>query len=179
MTETTPVLQAAEGPATGWQPQPPLQAGAEMAALRPFLFDCVWTGSVAPNGMGPGSPEMTAIGEAIFTPILDGLWLACDCEQDQFLDGREVITWKAHFAIGWDPRAQVYKLVYADNNGSASLLQGQIEGDRFVCETVGDGPVQLRQVWARQDQGQVSWRNECSIQGGPWFLVEEYICMPA
>jgi hypothetical protein len=24
--------------------------------------------------------------------------------------------------------------------------------------------------------GRVKWRNDCSIPGGPWFLVEEYVC---
>ena len=100
-------------------------------------------------------------------------------EQDQFLDGQKVITWKAHFVIGWDPRAQAYRLAYADNSGSASLMQGHIEGDRFVCETQGTDPVQLRLIWACLTDGTVSWRNECSINRAPWTLIEEYICTPA
>jgi hypothetical protein len=51
-----------------WQPKPPLRAG----------------------------PEMAATGKGVFTPILDGAWLVGDFEQDQFLDGKVVITWKAH-----------------------------------------------------------------------------------
>lgn len=176
VTENIQERQIAAGQAEQWQPPAPLQAGVEMAALHPFLFDCVWTGSVAANGMGPGSPEMDAIGKATFVPMLDGLWFACDCEQDQFIEGRKVITWKAHFVIGWDPRAQTYKMTYVDSNGSASLMQGHIADDAFICETLGSDPVQLRLTWERLGPGEVTWRNEGSFNGSPWFLIEEYIC---
>ena len=43
--------------ATTWVPSR-IVVGDEMAALRPFLVNCTWTGAVHPNGMGPGSPEM-------------------------------------------------------------------------------------------------------------------------
>lgn len=79
-----------------------------------------------------------------------------------------MITWRAHYVVGWDPRAATYHVTYVDNNGSASLLHGRIGGQRFVIEAPleGVGP------------GKVTWRNECSIAGGPWLLVEEYLCMP-
>lgn len=177
MTAETVRSQTIDEQTSHWQPPAPLTAGAEMAALRPFLFDCIWTGSVEAGGMGPGSPAMVAEGRAAFVPILDGLWLACDCAQEQYVDGKHVITWKAHFVVGWDPRAQAYKMTYVDSNGSASLMQGRIEGTRFICETMGNDAVQLRLIWERQEQGQVNWRNECSI-GGDWFLIEQYICLP-
>jgi hypothetical protein len=33
-------------------------------------------------------------------------------------------------------------------------------------------------AWELLEPGRVRWRNECSIGGGPWFLVEEYLCTP-
>jgi hypothetical protein len=150
-----------------------------MAALRPFQFDCEWTGTVKAGGMGPGSPEMTGVGTATFRPIMDGAWLVGEFEQDQFVDGKLVITWKAHYVVGWDPRVGEYRITYVDNNGSAALMRGWIEGAaRFVIETLGEATVQSRMAWERLDDGQVAWRNDCSIDGGPWFLVEEYVCTP-
>ncbi len=160
----------------GWQPPAPLRSSAEMDALRPFLFDCTWRGTVSAGGMGPGSPEMHAVGRASFRPIVDGAWLAGDFEQDQFVDGARVLTWKAHYVVGWSPQAGEYRVAYVDNNGSASLLRGRIAGGRFINETFGDEPVQLRMTWELLEPGRVRWRNECSIAGGPWFQVEEYVC---
>ena len=119
---------------------------------------------------------MAATGKAVFTPILDGAWLVGDFEQDQFLDGKVVITWKAHYVVGWEPRTQAYKITYVDNNGSATLMQGKLEGNRFIVETIGDVPIQLRLIWTLVAPGQAEWRNECSVNGSPWFLVEEYLC---
>ncbi|HET7038151.1 MAG TPA: DUF1579 family protein [Thermomicrobiaceae bacterium] len=149
-----------------------------MAALRPFLFDCRWVGTVKAGGMGPGSPAMQAAGKAVFQPLIDGAWLAGDFEQDQFVAGEKLITWKAHYVVGWDARAGEYRVTYVDSNGSASLLRGYIEGDRFINELAGEQPVRLRLVWERDDAGRVTWRNERAVAGGPWILVEEYVCTP-
>ncbi len=70
-----------------WRPPVPVSASPEMEALRPFHFDCEWTGKVQAGGMGPDSPEMEAVGKAIYQPIMDGGWLVGDFEQDQFVDG--------------------------------------------------------------------------------------------
>jgi len=90
---------------------------------------------------------MQADGTGIFTPLMDGLWLAGDFEQRQLLNGDLVITWKAHYVAGWDARAGEYKITYVDNNGAASLMHGRIEGDRFIVETLGDTEIKLRLVW--------------------------------
>ncbi|MEZ4863487.1 MAG: DUF1579 family protein [Caldilineaceae bacterium] len=176
MSTATPTMSMPVVQELQWQPAPPLRAGPEMAALKPFHSNCVWSGVVATGGMGPGSPEMAATGKGTFTPLMEGTWLAGDFEQDQFLDGKVVITWKAHYVVGWDPRAQEYKITYVDNNGSAALMHGRLAGDCFIVETLPDAPVQLRLTWTLMGPGQVQWRNECAINGGPWFLVEEYLC---
>jgi hypothetical protein len=55
-------------------------------------------------------------------------------------------------------------------------MKGWIDGDRLIFETVGDPPVQLRLMWDATDPRDLTWRNEVSVQGGPWSLVEEYRC---
>ena len=176
MSTATPVAQMPVAPASTWQPPVPLRAGPEMAALKPFHSNCVWTGTVQAGGMGPGSPRMTANGKATFTPIMDGAWLVGDFEQAQFVDDKMVITWKAHYVVGWHPQEQVYKVTYVDNNGSATVMQGRLEDKRFIVETIGTPAIQLRLTWTLLKPGQVQWRNECSVNGSPWFLVEEYLC---
>ena len=165
-------------PAVDWRPPEPLRGGAEMAALRPFHFDCRWRGQVAAGGMGPGSPEMDAVGQGIFRPILDGAWLAGDFEQDQFVAGERLLTWKAHYVVGWDPRVGEYHVTYVDNAGNASVLRGRIEGARFIIESLAGEPLRLRMSWDLLEPGRVAWRNECSVAGGPWQLIEEYLCTP-
>ncbi len=161
-----------------WAPPEPVGASAEMEALRPFLFDCQWTGTVRANGMGPGSPEMEATGKARFQPIIDGGWLVGDFEQDQFVGRVRVITWKAHFVVGWDPHVREYRATYVDNNASSALLRGRIEGSRFIIETLGESAVRNRMQWELLGGGLAKWRNDWSIDGGPWSLVEDYVCTP-
>ena len=165
-----------EAATTAWQPPVPIADGPEMEALRAFHFDCEWSGQVAAGGMGPGSPVMDAIGKASYRRIMDGGWLIGDFEQDQYVAGKRIISWKAHFVIGWNPGAGEYRATYADNNGSAALLRGWIEGERFVMETLGETAVRNRLTWELLEPGEVKWRNDCSIADGPWFLVEEYVC---
>jgi hypothetical protein len=148
-----------------------------MEALRRFHFDCEWTGTVEAGGMGPGSPEMRAVGKATYRAILDGGWLVGEFEQDQFVADARVITWKAHFVIGWDPRARQYCATYVDNNGSAAVLRRRIEDTRFIIE-MADAGIANRMEWKLLEAGRVKWRNDCRIGDAPWFLIEEYICTP-
>jgi hypothetical protein len=80
--------------------------------------------------------------------------------------------------LGWDSRAGECRITYADNNGSAALLRGRVEGARFVMETLGAAAGQNRLAWELLAPGRVRWRNECSRGGGPWALVEECVCTP-
>jgi hypothetical protein len=121
---------------------------------------------------------MTGVGKAHFQPIMDGAWLVGEFEQDQYVGRERIITWQAHYVVGWEPRVGEYRITYVDNNGSAALMRGWIEGPRFIIETLGEAVVQSRMAWERLADGQVAWRNDCSINGGPWFLVEEYLCRP-
>ncbi len=158
----------------GWTPRI-VKPGPGTKVLTKFLYNGTWTGRVAAGGMGPGSPEMEGRGRARCEWILDGLWLSCHFEQDQFIEGRKILTWKAEWIIGWDMMAGGYRAVGADTNGIAFLFRGDIRGDRLVMESVGEGPVKLRFTWDARDPEAVTWKNEMSTGGGPWSLIEEYV----
>jgi len=165
--------------AVGWTP-PMVKPGPEMEALSRFHADrATWTGTVQAGGMGPGSPEMDARGRATCERIIDGLWLSCLFEQDQFVAGEKVLTWKAQWIVGWDASASEYRAVGADSNGRAFIFHGGIRDDRLIMESLGEGPVKLRFIWDAADPMAVTWRNEISSGGGAWSLIEEYVITPA
>jgi hypothetical protein len=158
----------------------PITPGPEMAALARFHTDVTWTGTIQAGGMGPGTPAMTAVGWGMHETIQDGRWIVGSYQQDQFLpDGTFVLTWQLHWVAGWDPIAGEYRATLADNYGHADVMRGRIDGDRLTFETIGDPAVRLRLVWDRTDPADMVWRNEMSVGGAPWSLVEEYHCRPA
>ena len=119
----------------------PITPGGEMDALRRFHPDVTWTGTINENGMGPGSPPMTAVGRGTHRLIQGGRWIVGDYEQDQFgPDGAFVLTWQLHWVAGWDPTNQEYRATLADNYGHADVMHGHITGDRLVFETVAAPP---------------------------------------
>ena len=102
-----------------------------------------------------------------------------DYRQDQFLtDGTFVLTWRLHWVTGWDTDAGQYRATLNDNYGHADVMRGRIDRDRLTFETIGDAPVRLRLVWDRSDPAGMVWRNEMSVGGALWSLVEEYQCRP-
>src|SRR3954451_15588083 len=122
----------------------PRAPGPEMAALDRFYADGTGTGPVESNGMGPGSPAMTAQGRGVHSRLHDGLWIVGDYRQDQFLtDGTFVLTWQLHWATGWDADVGEYRATLNDNYGHADVMRGLIDGDRLVYESIGDSPVRL------------------------------------
>lgn len=155
----------------------PLQAGAEMRELARFHRDVIWTGTIQAGGMGPGSPPMTAVGEGRHHLIQDGLWIVGDYWQDQFLADRSfVLRWQLHWVAGWDPQAGEYRATVADNYGHTEILRGWIEGDLLTFQSIGHQPVRIRLLWHLVDATTMTWRNEVSIRGGPFVLVERYEC---
>ena len=155
----------------------PITPGPEMAALARFHTDMTWAGTIEAGGMGPGTPEMTAAGKGTHREIQEGRWIVGTYEQDQFLaDGTFVLRWQLHWVAGWDPTAGEYRATIADNYGHADVLRGEIDGDTMIFETIGDGPVRLRLTWELTGPDSMTWRNEMSVGGAPWSLVEEYRC---
>ena len=151
-------------------------AGPEMAALAPFYRDWRWTGTIEVNGMGPGSPEMTGTGLARCRLIQDGLWYDCDFRQEQRLpDGRFVLTWRLHWLTGWDARAGEYRACSADNNGpTLEIYRGRIDGTRLVYESLHDTLPRIRLTWILDGPEHATWRNEFTLDGEAWTLIEEY-----
>jgi Protein of unknown function (DUF1579) len=152
------------------------QAGPEMAALAPFYRDWRWTGTIQAGGMGPGSPEMSGDGRAMCRLIQDGLWFDCDFEQDQRLtDGAFVLRWQLHWITGWDRAAGEYRASSADNNGpNLAIYRGRIDGNRLVYESLQEGLPRIRLTWIVADPTHATWRNEFTLDGQAWNLIEEY-----
>jgi hypothetical protein len=157
----------------------PILPGQEMHELARFHRDITWRGTIEAGGMGPGTPAQTAIGWGKHETIQDGRWIVGTYEQDQYLlDGTPVLRWQLHWVAGWDPTSSEYRATVADCYGNAIVMRGRIDGDRLVFETIGEPPVCLRLVWDVSDPMDVVWRNEMSVGGAPWSLVEEYHCTP-
>ena len=66
----------------------------------------------------------------------------------------------------------------ADNYGHTDVMSGRIDGDVLTYETIGDTAVRLRLTWDLTRPPHLMWRNEMATGGAPWFLVEEYECVP-
>lgn len=167
---------------TAWAPRE-LRPGLEMQALGRFFYDCTWKGKVYANMQGPGSPEMEAIGDARCRWIIDGLWLACDNVQDQFVDGEKILTWKMTMLVGWDVVAREYRAVLVDSNGTSTLLRGKIDGPTLIMTPIGllqaaGQMATMRFVWDATDSQAIRWRSEASLNGGPWMLIEDYVMAP-
>jgi Protein of unknown function (DUF1579) len=158
----------------------PITPGPEMTALQRFYPDVTWTGTIAAGGMGPDTPEMTARGRGTHELIQDGRWIVGSYAQEQYLtDGTWVLTWQLLWVAGWDPARGEYRAVLADNYGHADVMHGYIDGDRLVFESVGAAPVRLRMTWDATDPADIIWRNESSLDGTDWTLIETYRMTPA
>jgi hypothetical protein len=157
----------------------PSTPGAETAALARFHRDGTWHGIIHAGGMGPGTPSQTAVGTARHHWIQDGRWVVGDYAQDQFLvDGTFVLRWELHWVCGWDPASGGYKATIADNYGRADILDGGIDGDRMVFQSAGDKLPRLRLTWELMPAGSILWRNEMTVDGDEWMLIEDYEIVP-
>jgi hypothetical protein len=65
-----------------------------------------------------------------------------------------------------------------DNYGHADIYRGRIDGDRLVFESMGEAAARLRLTWDASDPRVIIWRNEMAVDGGSWFLIEEYAMVP-
>jgi hypothetical protein len=157
----------------------PIEPGPEMRELRRFFPDVSWAGTIQEGGMGPGTPEMTAVGSGTHDLIQDGRWLVGTYRQDQYLrDGSYVLTWQLLWVVGWVPEAAAYRAMMADNYGHVNVFDGRIDGDRLVFESTGNAPARLRFTWDASDPGDIAWRNEMAVGDEAWFLIEEYRMTP-
>jgi hypothetical protein len=82
----------------------PIEVDPEMEALKRFIRDVTWTGTIHEGGMGPGTPAMTGVGRGTVREIQDGRWIAGDFEQEQYLEDETfVLKWELHWVSGWAP----------------------------------------------------------------------------
>jgi hypothetical protein len=153
--------------------------GPETEALKRFHRDMAWSGTVKASSM---TPEMTATGRGTFRWTDDGLWVIGSFSQEQFYEGRQVASWRAQYLAGYDYSRRAYVAFAADSNGRAVPFTGSIDGDRFIITsdgaTIAGAPVRLRMTWDCSSPETMTWRNDMSINNGPWQLVEEYDMRP-
>jgi len=147
-----------------------------MAALAPFYRDWRWSGTIEADGMGPGSPRMHGKGRAICRLIQDGLWYVCDFEQEQRLDdGTFMLAWQLHWVTGWDAAAGEFRASAADNNGpTLSMYRGVLDDRVLTYLPLGNTLPRIRLTWLLDDPGHARWRNEITLDGSHWRLIEEY-----
>jgi hypothetical protein len=102
-----------------------------------------------------------------------------DYEQDQLTeDGTFILKWELHWVCGWDPVSGEYKATIADNYGRAAILRGRIDGDVMVFESITDQPPLLKLTWEVTPDHTIIWRNEMSVDGSSWFVIEDYEITP-
>ena len=157
----------------------PTVAGEETAALRRFHRDVTWQGRIEEGGMGPGTPAQTATGKATHHWIQDGRWVVGDFEQEQYLeDGTFVLKWQLHWVCGWDDANGEYRATIADCYGHTEIMRGRIEGDQMIFASMRQTPPMLMMTWDASVPDLLLWRNEMSLDGEDWQLIEEYRMVP-
>jgi hypothetical protein len=132
---------------------------------------------------GPGSPEMQTSGGMRCRWLTDGLWLACERFQDQFVEGVKVLTRKLHLIVGWDTVAHEYRALQVDYTGTSALLRGEIAGATLVLQPIdrlqaGGHMPALRIVWDATDTERVLWRSATSTDGTTWLTIEDHVITP-
>jgi hypothetical protein len=76
---------------------------------------------------------------------------------------------------GWDAAAGEYRASSADNNGpNLAIYRGRIDGNRLVYESLQDGLPRIRLTWILADPDHCRWRNEITLDGQTWNLIDEY-----
>jgi hypothetical protein len=85
------------------------------------------------------------------------------------------VTWRLHWVTGWDGWVGEYRASSADNQGpNLGLYRGRLEGERLVYESLQEGLPRIRLTWILADPDHCTWRNEYTVDGSIWTLIEEY-----
>jgi len=73
------------------------------------------------------------------------------------------------------PAAGEYRASSADNNGpNLAIYRGRIDGNRLVYESLQESYPRIRLTWILTDPDHCTWRNEFTLDGESWSLIEEY-----
>jgi hypothetical protein len=135
-----------------------------------------WEGRVEAGTVAPGSPEMHAIGAGACRPLFGGLWLSCELEQEQYLEGNPVLDWKAHLVIGWDTPSQRYRAFEFDTAGGVLSLEGTMRQDVLVLSGRREDGSHVRMSFDFTQPHCVGWTTHASLDGKSWSLTEKYQC---
>jgi len=169
-------------PAAPAAPPAPPTPGPETTALKPFVQSMTWVGKMPAGSMGPGSPEMTSKGKSTCKWIMNNLWAACDLE-DHTGTGKQSMTWKGHWVVGWDFGAKEYRGVMADSFGTATMFSGKLDGTKLVFESQGEVDMmgmkaKVRTTMDAADPKAIKFTSEHQAKGQPWVVDGESVMKP-
>ena len=86
-----------------------------------------------------------------------------------------MLRWQLHWVAGWDRTAGEYRACSADNNGpNLAIYRGRIDGDRLIYESLQASLPRIRLTWILADPDHATWRNEFTLDGETWSLIEQY-----
>jgi hypothetical protein len=162
--------KAAAPPAMPAPPKP----GPEHEKLKPFAKSMTWTGKMPAGAMGPGTPEIATKGKSSCKWVANNMWAACDLE-DTSGKGKDAITWKAHWMLGYDLAAKEYRAMMADMMGTATTYKGTVDGDKLVLESIGEvdmmgKPGKVRITMDNSDKKTVKFQSEHQFKGEGWVV---------
>ncbi len=123
-------------------------------------WDAAWTAEDGKPARGTNRVER----------ILDGCVVA---ETFEAADGERTFRGRSHSV--WDPRAQLWRQTWVDNNGSYLDFTGGMSGERMILRrdaTLADGSrAQQRMVFRAIERDRFDWDWEVSRDGGAtWQL---------
>ena len=151
--------------------------GPETAALKPFVANLNWTGTVKAGAHGPDSPEMATRGHQRCRFIQGNFWAQCEL-QDTVGKGKAAMKWKATELVGYDLGSKGYVSYIVDDLGNAMAMKGTLEGQKLTLE--GEGmmngePVKERITMDATDPKAIHFTDERSVKGGPMTVTQEAV----
>jgi hypothetical protein len=171
--------EATAAPAAAAAPQvmKPSEETAKLAKL--FGSKKAWSGKIAADGMGPGTPEMPTKGKMDCRAIADKFFYSCDMDVTTG-SGKQKMTWKGHLVTGWDANAGAYKAHLIDNMGMMVSMDGALTDTTYQLTSTQEVPMmgqkmKIRFTWDWSDKKQVKYTNEHQVGDGAWQLFETEI----
>jgi hypothetical protein len=175
----TAAKPSTEKPAEGTPPAGPPKPGPETKALEPFFKTMSWTGKAEPGAFGPGSPATETRGGQKCHWVLDNFWVTCEIT-DTAGSGKTAMTFKGHGFAGWDLNHRSYRMLFVDNMGGSSVMEGKLEGKKLVFETPTEvpmmgTPMKFRLTFDHTDPKRMTMTDERAVKGGEFKKFEEVV----
>ena len=85
--------------------------------------------------------------------------------------GKDAMTWKGHYVMGWDFKEKAYRAVGGDSMGTAGTMTGKVDGTKLVLtsdkpEEMMGQKVHNRLLWDWTDAKNVKFTMEKSMDNG-------------